>query len=314
MTLSLRNEVKSSKKLLEVFNKRAYIAEKLIFTGVGDKDVYNISAPFIDGGEMVIAGRVEARDSEHSEVMFFVNYDGTWIPRAGAVKFDLQDPFITFISGELVFGGVEVVFDTENPKQVKTWRTLFFKGAGIQDLTYFACGPDHMKDIRLIAYANGRIGVFTRPFCVEGARAVIGYTEIEKLEDLNKAVIDEAPVFTDQFKRDEWGGVNEAHMLKNGLVGVLGHISYMEDGEIRHYHAMTFAFDPTTSERSPIKIIATRDQFPLGPAKRNDLVDVIFSGGLHRLEDGKAMLYAGVSDAEAHRLLIDDPFEEYENI
>lgn len=313
MTLSLRNEVKSSKELLEAFNKKAYGAEKLVFAGVGDKDVYNIAAPFMDGGEMVLAGRVESRDSERSEVMFFVNRNGTWIPREGTVTFDLQDPFFTFISGELVFGGVEVVFDTENPKQVKTWRTLLFKGKDIEDLTYFACGPDHMKDIRLIEYANGRIGIFTRPFGVEGARAVIGYTELEKLEDLNEAVIDAAPVFTDQFKKDEWGGVNEVHVLKNGLLGVLGHISYMEEGEIRHYHAMTFAFDPKTSERSPIKIIATRDQFPQGPAKRIDLIDVIFSGGLHRLADGKAMLYAGVSDAEAHRLLIDDPFEEYEN-
>lgn len=49
MALSLRNEVKSSKQLLEAFNKKAYGAEKLVFAGVGDKDVYNIVAPFIAG-------------------------------------------------------------------------------------------------------------------------------------------------------------------------------------------------------------------------------------------------------------------------
>ncbi|MDR6549125.1 DUF1861 family protein [Paenibacillus qinlingensis] len=313
MAHSIGNEVKSSKQLLETFNSQPYHAEKLVFANVGNRDVYNIAAPFIDESEMVLAGRVEARDSERSEVMFFVNRGGTWIPREGCVSFALQDPFFTFISGELVFGGVEVAFDTENPKKVLTWRTLFYRGADIQSLTYFACGPDHMKDIRLVELASGRIGVFTRPLGVGDARGLIGYTEIEGLEQLNESVIDAATLFTDQFRKDEWGGVNEAHVLKNGLVGVLGHIAYMEEGDIRHYHAMTFAIDPTTLERSPMKIIATRNQFPDGPAKRNDLMDVIFSGGLHRLRDGKAMLYAGVSDTEAHKMLMDDPFEEYEN-
>ena len=40
-----------------------------------------------------------------------------------------------------------------------------------------------------------------------------------------------------------------------------------------------------------------------------DLIDVIFSGGLERNKNKKAMLYCGVSDAEGHRIEIDDPFE-----
>lgn len=36
------------------------------------------------------------------------------------------------------------------------------------------------------------------------------------------------------------------------------------------------------------------------------------SGGLVRKSDGQAMLYAGISDAEAHALLILDPFAPYE--
>ena len=55
-------------------------------------------------------------------------------------------------------------------------------------------------------------------------------------------------------------------------------------------------------------IIATRSDFPSGESKRPDLQDVIFSGGLLRLEDGTAWLYAGLSDAEAARVLIADPF------
>jgi hypothetical protein len=67
-------------------------------------------------------------------------------------------------------------------------------------------------------------------------------------------------------------------------------------------------------EKTPIKIIASRSEFPEGPAKRSDLVDILFSGGLVRLDGGKAKLYTGVSDTEAHVLTIEDPFLEYENL
>ncbi|EUJ31181.1 hypothetical protein PCORN_06825 [Listeria cornellensis FSL F6-0969] len=45
--------------------------ERLAFVGAGDKDVYNITAPFVVDGKEVIAGRIEARDSEMAEIGFF---------------------------------------------------------------------------------------------------------------------------------------------------------------------------------------------------------------------------------------------------
>lgn len=63
---------------------------------------------------------------------------------------------------------------------------------------------------------------------------------------------------------------------------------------------------------SPIKIIATRSNFEKGEFKRKDLIDVIFSGGLIRHKDGYAELYVGASDAEAHKIVIPDPFLQYE--
>src|SRR5690606_41921346 len=81
--------------------------ERLRFGGVGNRDVYNITAPFTDRGEPVIAGRVERRDSEDSEVMFFREQGGVWHPRRGDPVFPLQDPFFSRIHGELVGGGVE---------------------------------------------------------------------------------------------------------------------------------------------------------------------------------------------------------------
>lgn len=286
--------------------------EKLVFSGVGERDVYNITAPFQDEGEWVIAGRVEDRSSERSEVMFFVERGGEWVVREGAPVFALQDPFVSIIRGELVFGGVEVYFDGDDPHYVTSWRTVFYRGFRIRELEPFAKGPLTMKDIRLVELNSGRIGVFTRPMPVGDARAMIGYLEIGELDELTEQAMEKADLLYDQFVKVEWGGGNEAHLLRNGLIGVLGHVARMDEGNIRHYYPMAFAYDPESRTHTPIKLIASRDMFPDGPAKRPDLEDVLFSGGLRRHEDGTATLYTGVSDAEAHRIVIDDPFLEYE--
>ncbi|WP_276356587.1 DUF1861 family protein [Cohnella caldifontis] len=312
--LAPAKQAKSCDTLLSEFRSQgtASFGEKIVFTGVGARDVYNISAPFDDDGEKLIAGRVESRNSEASEVMFFQAKDGAWSPRPGAPVFALQDPFVAFVKGELVFGGVEVYFDGNDPHYVTSWRTVFYRGSRVAELEPFAKGPLTMKDIRLVELRGGRIGVFTRPMMVEGARAKIGYTEISDLSELSEETIDRAPLLQHQFLPDEWGGVNEAHLLSNGWIGVLGHIAWMEPHNVRHYYPMAFAFDPSARQATPVKLIAERRMFPDGPAKRPDLRDVLFSGGLIRLEGGTACLYTGVSDAEAHRIVIPDPFLEYE--
>lgn len=286
--------------------------ERLTFADVGDRDVYNITAPFMDRGEPVIAGRVERRDSEHSEVVFFREQDGVWTPREGDPILTLQDPFFSHIHGELIVGGVEI-FPHPTVPGTLGWRTRFYRGSEVSDLKPFAVGPDGMKDIRLVELADGRIGVFTRPQGEVGGRGTIGYTQIDTLDELNAGVIDGAHLL-EQFFPDEWGGANEAHLLSNGLVGVLGHIACFDEEENKHYYPIAFAFDPVTKTPSGMEIIAVRDNFPPGPAKLPTLVDVLFSGGLVRRGDGTAELYVGVSDAEAHRIVIPDPFDKYEAV
>ena len=292
-------------------NKKVDEAKKLTFTGVGDRDVYNITAPFKNNGEMVIAGRVEARDTEHSEVVFFTEKEEVWTPIEGSKTYDLQDPFVTHINGELLFGGVETFPHPENEGAL-SWRTAFYKGADLNRLQRFTIGPDGMKDIRLIQLDDGRIGVFTRPQGDKGGRGKIGYTIINHLDELQAEIIDNAPLIQDHFGQDEWGGANEIHLLANGDIGVLGHIACFDQEGNRHYYPMTFLYEPETNEIKNMEIIATRDDFPDGPAKRPDLQDVLFSGGLLRLENGQAELYVGVSDAEAHKAILPDPFAKYE--
>lgn len=313
MAVLNKGNVKTCEQLLEEFNSDSQPAnaEKIVFTGIGEKDVYNISAPFEDEGEPVIAGRVESRDSEHSHVYFFVERNGKWVPRENAPVLELQDPFFTRIAGELILGGVQIFPHPINKGQLG-WRTVFYKGQSINGLQEFAKGPDGMKDLRLLELNDGSIGVLTRPQGEKGGRGKIGWTRITSLGELTLDVINEAPLLEDQFIDEQWGGANEPHLLANGLVGVLGHIASFDEEGNRHYYPMVFALDPKTGGISDMKLIATRSNFLPGPSKRPDLEDVVFSGGLVRRPDGSADIYAGISDAEAQKITIVDPFLQYE--
>lgn len=307
--------VLSCEKLVEAYRHKAKVnkpgeAVKLIFEGVGERDVYNISAPFEDEGELVIAGRVERRDSEESEIWFFVRRGEHWVPREGAPVLGLQDPFFTRIGGELIFGGVQT-FPHPELEGALSWRTVFYKGPCLHQLELFFQGPDQMKDLRLVELSDGTIGVFTRPQGEKGGRGKIGFAKVDRLEDLSLEVVQEAPLL-EQFLDEEWGGSNEIHLLANGKLGVLGHIARFDEQGDRHYYPMAFGFDPATGQYTDMEIIAERADFLPGPAKRPDLADVVFSGGLVRQGDGKATLYAGISDAEAQSLVIDDPFIKLE--
>lgn len=277
-----------------------------------DKDIYNITAVFNFNGEEIIAGRVEARDSEHSEVVFFKKQGDVYVEEKKYKRLKLQDPFFTFIDDEIVLGGVEIYDDELNPGHL-AYRTIFLKGKSLDGLERFAKGPERMKDIRLLKLNNNKILVLTRPQGDIGGRGTIGFIIIDSLEDLTIENIEKATLLDKQFIKEEWGGANELHLLKNNKVGVLAHIAKFDDEGNRHYYSSTFCFDPETFEYTPMKLIAIRDNFEDGAYKRKDLIDVIFSGGIVRLENGKANLYCGVSDAEAHTITIEDPFLEYEN-
>ncbi len=280
---------------------------KLQFAGVDGRDVYNITAPFRSAGRMVVAGRVERRDSEDSVAVFFEERDdGVWHPIDGAPRFALQDPFVTRIGGELVFGGVEIAHEPVG----LIWRTVFYRGRDIFDLHRLFTGPMGMKDIRLCELSDSRVGVFTRPRGLWGERGMIGYTEVSTLDDLTIEAIERAPMIEDMFHPHDWGGANEAHLLENGEIGIIAHAAYFEADDKtgpRRYYAIAFTFNPITRQWRDYRIIAARKQFAPGVAKRPDLTDVVFSSGIERIGP-VTRLYAGISDAEAHWVEIPYPF------
>lgn len=282
------------------------VTDKLQFEGVDGMDVYNISAPFVSAGKQVIVGRVERRSEELSNIVFFEKSESVWRRIDRAPTFELQDPFVTFVQGELTLGGVQV---REINGQL-AWKTVFFRGSDIFDLKHFLDGPDGMKDIRFCDLRQDRIAVFTRPQGKTAGRGKIGYTEVAVLDELTIERIESAPLIRNMLHDEDWGGVNEAHRIAGGRIGALAHVSCFEDDDREkalHYYAATFVFDPDAMEFDDLKIIACRSQFKDGPSKREVLADVVFPSGLI-FANGAARLYAGVSDVEAHWIDIDNPF------
>jgi len=289
------------------------IGKKLQFSGVDGKDVYNISKPFLIDGEIAMSGRVESREnSADSKVKFFKLENEIWTLINNAPILKLEDGFANNFEGETIIGGVEVYpTPTESDPESIGYKTIFYRGHDFSSLQKFASGPSGMKDIRL-APVDGKLGVFTRPQGGANGGGKIGYTELNNLEELTAENILKAKIIENQFADGEWGGVNEAHPLPDGKIGIIGHVAYRDTNNIRHYYAMSFVYNPINHKTTPIKIIATRKNFPNGESKTAELSDVIFPGGLVRHSDGLATLYVGLSDAEAGSIKIDDPFIENE--
>jgi len=294
-------------------------SKKLLFTGVNGRDVYNPTKPFAIKfhGKMVtvMAARVESRPLETgTQAMFFVEANGLWAPLIGAPVFDMQDPFFSFLEGELVFGGVETF---EKPPGLG-YRTVFYRGHSLEELDPkkpFRIGPDGMKDIRLVEISKGKIGLFTRPQGIipgtttDAGPGKIGFKIMNRIEDLNADYITDTPLIPDQFFNGDWGGTNEAQMLPNGKICVLAHLARFDAQRNRHYYAVVFTLDPATGKASPIEVILERGQLTnglKGDSKRLDLIDVVFSAGLI-LNANTVTLYVGAGDAEIHAVVIPRP-------
>ena len=282
---------------------------KLTFTGVGGRDVYNISHEFTVDGVRYIAGRVEKRDSEISDVVIFERVKEGVYKATDTVFPMMQDPCQCVIDGRILIGGTRIY--TGDDGRINNWNTVFFGGKTLDCMEELFGAPAKMKDVRICK--TDVYHVFTRPQGGAAGPGKIGYVTTGRLEKINAALMEKAVLLDTQFTDGAWGGVNQLHVLSDGRIGVLGHIAVMSAGDVRHYYGMAFCFDPVSGQCTKAKIICERADFAAGEYKRKDLIDVVFCGGLVRNEDKTANLYVGLSDAEAHCAVIRDPFAEYEN-
>lgn len=293
-----------------------YESSKLTFHGAEGYTVYNCSIPFTWEGKTYIYGRVEKFNvwADSFIRLFEKTGEDSYTAVKDAMPLMLEDPYVSMIQGEFVLGGTHVRKQLGN---IDTYYGYFYRGKDLKDLTYFTTGPDYMKDIRLVDMRDGTIGVFSRPRSAEimekyGSESLIGFTRIRSLDELSNKVIENAEPIPDLFDRGEWGGCNQAYLLDNGTIGVIGHQSFHDKdangGDLQVYVNTAFEFDPESFTASPVRIIGTRCCYPAGPAKRSDLVDTSFTSGIVMRDDGKVDLYAGIGDCEEGRICIDYPF------
>lgn len=287
----------------------------LTFEGVEGYDVYNTSVPFLYEGKEYIFGRVERRNEwATSAVCLFSKKAEDVLDRVrDTMMYQLEDPFVVRINNELVLGGTRV--DYSRGKLVG-FCGVFYKGTNLFNLHYFTTGPQQMKDIRYVQLPDGKVGVFSRPRGEEirkkyGSEAVIGFTVLNDIEELDADVVEQATAIEGVFGKDEWGGCNQCLVLKNGKIGVIGHGCYNEfDGTINQlvYTNIAFVFDPKTFQVSDLKIIGTRTSYPVGEGKKPNLADCVFTSGIVKRADGRYDLYSGVGDTAEGRVVIDNPF------
>ncbi|EPY28020.1 hypothetical protein STCU_01133 [Strigomonas culicis] len=294
--------------------KRIYDKALLKFKGVDGFDVYNCSVPFMYKGKRHIYGRVEKRSEwANSHVRLFVETGkDEYSVLLHYRSFELEDPYIANIKGEMIFGGTHVRKDKGG---MSSYFGYFYRGTPAH-LTYFTTGPNYMKDIRLVDLPDGRIGVFSRPRL--GTRASIGWTIINTIEELGEDVISKAKPL-DILGNDMWGGVNQAYLLTSGKVGCIAHYSYEDkvlniEADQTVYLNYAFVLDPITRTIEGGKIIGTQGCYPPCPAKINSLHDCAFTSGITMRSDGKCDLYSGVGDTHEGRITIDYPFEGYGQI
>lgn len=299
-----------------VSGRPVYESARLRFLGVDGFDVYNCSVPFTWHGETYLFGRVEPRDqwADSYSLLFRRREQDTYELVERSRQYQLEDPYIFIHDGEMVLGGTHVV---KSRGEIAEIVSYFYCGTDPFCLRYFTSGPSGMKDIRLVDLADGKIGLFTRPRSQEilkqyGSESMIGFAEMESLDELDSDAVNGAELIHGIFENGQWGGCNQAYLLDDGTVGVIGHLSNTvhrtEGVDQLSYRNMSFTFDPGTREASHLQVIAGRGDYPAGPAKMPNLEDCAFTTGITRRPDGKVNLYSGLGDCEEGRVVIDDPF------
>ena len=293
-------------------------ATLLHFEGVDGYDVYNTTPPFQWQEKTWIFGRVEKRDEwAASTTQLFEEVSPHHFRKvSNAMIYPLEDPFVAFIQDEIVLGGTMVY---KVCGKVTEYHVNFYRGHDLLSLTYFTSGPRKMKDIRLIELANGKIGVFSRHRGTHinqqhQTLAVIGYGEIDSLDQLNPDFIEQARLLPNLFGEGEWGGCNQLHLLDDGRIGVIGHHSWLEDQPLPRslsvYVAISFIFDPQRWTVDDVRLIAQRNAYPDAPFKKPHVADCVFpSGFVVDPRTGTTLLYSGLGDCYEGVAIISNPFE-----
>lgn len=283
----------------------------------------------IAGGVNIIAARVESLDSHWLDpklydphIIFFTQHNNVLIPIPDTPVFHkLEDPWATWLSGsngkpQLLFGGVKVDFSDKIP----VVTTQLYLASSVQELDVDDPIAEirRMKDVRVAQLQTGKIAVFTRPTAGEASPGCIGFTIINNIQDIGKAVVYAKLL---KFNLDENAkiGVNEAYAITKTestgavkeLINIFCHVATtdptkQEENEIFdfekgpiHYAGYKFELNPNNPYDDIITLhkIADRSDFPINDksSKGERYDDVIFPGGTGGPKE--TQYFAGIEDA-----------------
>lgn len=303
---------------------------KLLRIDVGDKfaglTFYNPSGEVEINGKTCICIRAEPSKTCRGSKVFLLEKcaDEVWRPVMNSPVLPLEDGFCVPIDPETtIMAGVKAYPNptAEHPDKIDYYMVFYLVYHSGEEFAVreFTRGPNNMKGIRFVLLKHGKVGVFTRPQGLQpdGSDRGLGkiaYIELESLDDMTPENLLKARVIENQFAQGDWGGVNQPFLLPDGRIGVLGHIAYRDGEGNRHYYVMAFIYDPQTHQATPIKIIASSEDFPDSEAKFPDLRGVIYPGGMVFNDDGTITVKAGLRDMFAVEIKTFHPFKQGESM
>jgi hypothetical protein len=269
-----------------------------------DITFYNPSSPFKlndeEGSPTYQFFRVEPLSCEGSYAAPYKLENGAYQPVHQLERLKLEDPSVFRIQGKNILVGVEVWPDPtpENPKGTNYCNVFYEIIGNFDEYKPIGRGPNRMKGIKLIDLGDDGIGVMSRPHIDENNRGVLAFHRIQSLDELTPGELEMGNIISKQVPAGNWVGVNEMYHLPNGKLGILGHVAY-EDGVFgKQYAAMVFQYDWKTHLSTPIKVIATVDEFPESKAKTPYHEGVMYPCALEfNFNDIFATLWASVYDA-----------------
>lgn len=295
--------------------------------GVNGNDTYN---PVIceHNETKILALRCETRNSDifdslnyHPSILFAKNDGDKWKISDDIKGFDmLEDPlYCQFNSGNdngVIFGGVRAKLLSSGEFIV---NTELYRGVSLETLERnpFAIIRG-MKDERISQLPDGRFLLCKRPVDNKGMGRIAIYI-INSLSDL--VCIDSVKLLSVAEicgpYPDDWVGINNIYIMNDSTgvawVGLLGHIGSFDENRHKHYAATTYKIKLDDlingkSEGMVPNVIVTRSCFEDGPAKNNEIADVVFPGSLEKLDGNRYRLWAGLSDTRIGVLDVSDPF------
>lgn len=302
--------------------------------------IYNPSTILPDG---TVLCRLEERGDEISSQIAVFEVTAGWrlslVESAPRFR-GMQDPyylgeFPDLVSGGIyhVIGGVKITVDPSTRK-ITDWQDHFFRYRSNLEEVFengapkpFATGVRRAKDTRFV-WLPGReseekqIAVCPRPQGRFGGIGRIGYFKTDNLETLQNDIEayfmleDESTLISDLLEEDEWGGVNQMMVQRDGSILLIGHRARRTGSngtERRKYRPFAAMLDPDSGQLigAVKELDVVPDEFPSVVAKRPELEDVIFSGGIMLDNDDpdRVVFIGGAKDASVVLKVIDRPYE-----